>query len=64
MRDEMDARLWVAHHSEFTGSMNDGRLALERRLGGTSVARGPAGQILAAFVATGLTLITIGTAIV
>lgn len=63
MRDEMDARLWVAQHDEFSTAISDGARGLARRLGRIDPGHRFAGQVLAVVLATSLTLITLGASI-
>ena len=61
MRDEMDARMWNAHHDQFSEWVDSGVAAAAARLRklGTLAFRVP-GQLLAAVAAVGLTLLTFG----
>jgi hypothetical protein len=63
MRDEMDARLWTAHHDQFSAAISDGARVLTRRLGKIEPGHRFAGQLLAVVLATSLTLITLGASI-
>jgi hypothetical protein len=58
MRDEMDARLWTAHHDLFSTSVETGIRAFARRL-----AKIEPGQLIAIMLAGSLTLITFGASI-
>ena len=63
MRDEMDARIWAAHHDQFSTSIEAGARALAHRLGRIELGRGFAGQLLAALLASSFTLVTLGASI-
>lgn len=63
MRDEIDARVWAAHHDRFSASIEAGARALARTLGGIELGRGLAGQLIAALLATSLTLVTLGASV-
>lgn len=63
MRDELDARIWAAHHDHFAASIEAGVRALARRLGKIELGHGIAGQLLAALLATSFTLVTLGASI-
>lgn len=63
MRDEIDARLWTAHHDSFSAAIGEGARALARRLGTVRLGHGATDQLLAAMLATSLTLITLGASI-
>ena len=56
MRDEMDGRLWDAHHAAFSDSI-DAIAGAAQRLGRIDAGAVPA-QLLAALAAVGLTLLT------
>ena len=59
MRDEMDARIWNAHHHQFSEWIDGGVAALGVRLRGSALlASHTPPQLVAALAAVGLTLIT------
>ena len=59
MRDELDGRIWNAHHDQFSEWIDGGVAALGARLRGSApLARRAPPQLLAALAAVGLTLIT------
>ena len=60
MRDQMDAMIWNAGHDQFSEWIDGGVKRLGARFAGASARRVPA-QALAAFLAFGLTLMTVGT---
>ena len=60
MRDEMEARLWTAHHGSFSGSVDAGLRALGRRLGNIRPGRLIPGQLIAILLAASFSLATIG----
>ena len=57
MRDEMDGRLWDAHHAAFSDSIDAAIAGAAQRLGRIDAGAVPA-QLLAALAAVGLTLLT------
>ena len=57
MRDEMDGRFWDAHHAAFSDSVHAALAGAARRLRKADLGAVPA-QLLAAFAAVGLTLLT------
>ena len=59
MRDEMDARIWTAHHDQFSRSIESAAGRLARKLGGIDFGRAPAAHFIAAVLATSLTLVTV-----
>jgi hypothetical protein len=64
MRDEMDARIWNAHHEEFSRAMDGaiGALGVALRLGASRAVSLP-GQLLSLVAAFGITALTLaGTA--
>lgn len=61
MRDEMDARIWVAHHDQFSETMGRFLDALGARVRRTLSATPSSGGRLASVVAAfGMTLLTLG----
>ena len=63
MRDELDARIWAAHHDQFTDTIARGAARIARGLGTLELGRGPAGQVLAALLASSVSLAVIGSSI-
>lgn len=60
MRDEIDARAWNAHHEGFSAAIDTGSRSLARRLAAIDFGRAPAAHLIAALLATSLTLFTVG----
>lgn len=60
MRDEIDSRMWVAHHDQFNQWVDDSVAALRRRLGGISDQTRP---LLMMVAAAGMTLLTFGASV-
>lgn len=60
MRDEMDGRLWVAHHDQFSQSVDNGLAGIGAglRLGGSTAMKLPT-QLFAILAASGMTLLTL-----
>lgn len=59
MRDEMDARIWTAHHNLFSSSIESGAGRLARKIRDIDFGRAPAAHFIAAVLATSLTLVTV-----
>ena len=57
MRDEMDGRLWNAHHAAFSDSIDAAFAGAAQRIRSIGLGAVPA-QLLAALAAVGLTLLT------
>ena len=57
MRDEMDGRIWDAHHAAFSDSIEAALARAAQRLRESDLGAVPA-QLLAALAAVGLTLLT------
>jgi hypothetical protein len=60
MRDELDLRGWTAHHETFSASVDNELRALARWLKGIDLGRAPAAHLIAAVLATSLTLVGVG----
>lgn len=64
MHDEMDARIWTAHHEQFSASIDDALGALgagfRRRLASLD---GPPGHVLSMAAALAVTLMTFNASI-
>ena len=61
MRDEMDARLWVANHEQFSQGIDDLLTALRSGLRRLPVWDGTTAQLLALVVAFAITALTFNT---
>jgi hypothetical protein len=61
MRDEMDGRIWTAHHDQFSVSIDNGLGAIGGaiRLGLSSLPKLPA-QLMSGVAAFSITLLTLG----
>jgi len=64
MRDELDARAWIAHHDSFSTDLEAGVRNLARRLAAIDFGKAPAAHLAAAVLASSLTLATLGVTIV
>lgn len=60
MRDELDSRAWIAHHTNFSADLEAALRTLTRRLATIDLGRGPAAHLVAAVLASSLTLTTLG----
>jgi hypothetical protein len=64
MRDELDARIWAAHHDRFADLIEKGAARLAARIGRIELGRGAAGQLLAVLLASSMSLAIISTSII
>lgn len=58
MRDEMDGRLWVAHHQEFADGVDRALAGLRSALGRLAGWDGSTAQLMALVVSFALTALT------
>lgn len=61
MRDQMDGRIWTAHHDQYSQAFDRGLAAIGRSL--RAIPRVVPTQLLAAIGAISLSLLTIGGSI-